>query len=449
MKSAFLTCAYGSEEFHKLSLILLNSIDTNQFDLFVYTDKPDFYEVENVKVIEYHSQPHSYHHKIDAVKNIYDLGYKKILYIDSDILIFNKQFFIDFKKIEFNTGFTFTRRGFPENMEIFLSQKNYKYYRQELKKYNFNFENLTSVWEDIYVFNFENIDEVIVNKFFKNYINFTEIKHKSDILVNNERFGDQEGYSIIMSCLLSGLHYEINTEFSKIIQHLRAFNFTYDDRLKCIMNEVDFIFPYRYDTEKRKDNLLRVIEYYKKNFKDSTFIVSEQGNNQTIQIDDFNYIFIKKDLPHNQSKCINDGIKISNKKIICVIDADIILLNSYNIYIAVKEIIMNEVDYSLPYTDCFNEPDYTLREAWGTKCVGGIFIIDREKFLNVGMNNEDFEGWGREDDERHTRLINKGIKFKRLHGIIVHLEHPEQKDKDISGPKNLNLLNDNCNINKV
>ena len=164
MKSAFLTFAYGNEEFHKLSLILLNSIDTTQFDLFVYTDKPDFYEVENVKVIEYHSQPHSYHHKIDAVKNIYDSGYKKILYIDSDILIFNKQFFIDFKKIEFNTGFTFTRRGFPENMEIFLSQKDYKYYRKELEKYNFNFENLTSAWEDIYVFNFENIDEVIVNK---------------------------------------------------------------------------------------------------------------------------------------------------------------------------------------------------------------------------------------------------------------------------------------------
>jgi hypothetical protein len=384
-----------------------------------------------------------------VIKDVYGIGYKKILYIDSDILIFNKQFFNDFENIKFKSGFSFTRSGSPENMEIFLSQKNYTNYRKELEKYNFNLEKITSVWEDVFVFNFENVDEKIIDEFFKYYVSFTDIKHKSDSLVNNERFGDQEGYSIIMSCLLSGLHYEINEEFCETLKHLRAFNFTYDDRLKPIMFEVDFIFPYRYDTEKRKDNLLKVVNYYKTNFKDSTFIVSEQGNKQTIQVDDFNYIFIKKDLPHNQSKCINDGVKISNKKIICVVDADIILLNFYNIYFAVKEIMMNKIDYSLPYTECFDEPNYTLRDAWGTKCIGGIFIIDREKFLNVGMNNEMFEGWGREDDERHRRLISKNLKFKRQYGIIVHLEHPDQKDKDISALKNLNLLNGNCNINKI
>lgn len=449
MKSAFLTFAYGSEEFHELSLVLLNSVDTKLFDLFVYTDRPDFYKLDNIQVINYQSHLFSYHHKINAIKDVYGIGYKKILYIDSDVLIFNKQFFNDFENIKFKSGFSFTRNGLPENMEIFLTQKDYTDYRKELEKYNFNLEKIPSVWEDIFVFNFEDVDEKIVDEFFKHYVNFTDIKHKSDSLVKNERFGDQEGYSIIMSCLLSGLYYEINEEFCETIKHLRAFNFIYDDKLKSIMCEVDFIFPYRHDTEKRKDNLLKVINYYRTNFKHSTFIVSEQGDKQTIQVDDFNYIFIKKDLPHNQSKCINDGVKISNKKIICVVDADIILLNFYSIYNAVKEIMMNKIDYSLPYTECFDEPNYTLRDAWGTNCIGGIFIIDREKFLNAGMNNEMFEGWGREDDERHRRLISKGIRFKRQYGLIVHLEHPDQKDKEISALKNLNLLNGNCNINQI
>ena len=50
MKSAFLTFAYGSEEFHELSLVLLNSVDTKLFDLFVYTDRPDFYKLDNIQV---------------------------------------------------------------------------------------------------------------------------------------------------------------------------------------------------------------------------------------------------------------------------------------------------------------------------------------------------------------------------------------------------------------
>ena len=85
MKSAFLTFAYGSEEFHELSLVLLNSVDTKLFDLFVYTDRPDFYKLDNIQVINYQSHPFSYHHKINAIKDVYGIGYKKILYIDSDV----------------------------------------------------------------------------------------------------------------------------------------------------------------------------------------------------------------------------------------------------------------------------------------------------------------------------------------------------------------------------
>lgn len=447
MKFAFLTVAYGNDEFHKLSLLLLNSIDKNIFDLFVYTDRPEYYEKCNVKTIEYKLHPRSYHHKIDAVQEVYKLGYKKILHIDSDILIFNKQFFIDFNQIDFKSGFSFTRNGTPENMELFLSQKNYTKLRNQLKEFDFEFEKIPSVWEDIYVFNFENVNEDIVDGFFNHYNKLTDIKHASDRETNNNRFGDQEGYTIIMSCILSGLDYEINQKFLDTINHLRALNFTYDNRLKCIMNEVDFVFPYRFDSEKRKENLLKVIDFYKRNFKDSSFIVSEQGNKQTVEIKDFNYVFVKKDLPHNQSKCINDGVKMSNKKIVCVVDSDIILLNFYNVYIMVREMMLNEIDYALPYTDCFDEPNYKERTPWNGMCIGGIFIVDREKFISAGMNDERFEGWGREDDERHRRLINKGLRFKRQYGSIVHLEHPEQENKDISGPKNLKLLNDYSNIN--
>ncbi len=447
MKPAFLTFAYGGDEFYKLSSLLLSKIDKDVLDLFVYTDNPDYYKNQSVTTLDYNIHPRSYHHKINAVQEVYNLGYRKILFIDSDILIFDPNFFNDFQKINFKSGFSFTRNGSPENMERFLNQKNYTSYRQDLSKFNFDFNTISSVWEDIFLFNFENVDEDIINSFFIHYDKFAEIKHKSDVDTNNKRFGDQEGYSIIMSCLMSGLNYQIDDDFSNIIKHLRAFNFTYDDRLKSIMSEVEFIFPYRFDSEKRKENLLKVLEFYKSNFKESNFTVSEQGLKQTVEVGDVNYLFVKKDLPHNQSKCINDAVKLSNKKIICVVDADVILLNFYNVYLGVKEIITNELDYFLPYTECFDEPDYRLRTPWGTMCIGGIFMVNREKFIESGMNDERFEGWGREDDERHRRLINKGLRFRRQYGNIIHLWHPEQENKDITGPLNLNLLDGNSNSN--
>jgi sugar phosphate isomerase/epimerase len=69
------------------------------------------------------------------------------------------------------------------------------------------------------------------------------------------------------------------------------------------------------------------------------------------------------------------------------------------------------------------------------------------------MNNEEFVGWGREDDERHHRLLRNDLKFKRYNGTIMHLEHPEQQELIQTGKSNLDLLkkitNDNSNFNEI
>ena len=49
----------------------------------------------------------------------------------------------------------------------------------------------------------------------------------------------------------------------------------------------------------------------------------------------------------------------------------------------------------------------------------------RKDFIAINGYNEDFEGWGREDSEMVIRLLNLGVKGKRLRymGIVYHIWH--------------------------
>ena len=443
MKTVFLTFVYGDTLYYEIGSDSLRKFSQNGYDIFVYTDNKEFYCDVN---IPYNEERFSYHHKILAVEHLYKLGYKKILYFDSDLMIFDDNIFKELENVTFSKGLTYTRCGIPENLEDFIIDWKADVFKDKISKYDLGDHKLIpSVWEDMLFFNF---DETDGDLFFQYYREIMNLKHEADIEDKAwKRYGDQEGYAISIAATLSKFPYEINEDFRRVTKNLRVPNYSYDGILP-IISEVDFIFPFRYDSDKRKENLIRILEYYKKYFWNANnLIVSEQGTEQNVGIDGFDYIFTRKELPHNQSKCINDGVRLSKKKYVCVVDSDIILLHHHNIRLAVREMVCGQIDYALPYTECFDLPKFTERRPWMNMCIGGIFVVDREKFIEAGMNNESFEGWGREDDERHSRLIEKGLRFKRFGGVIMHLEHELQEGRDNSGPNNLELLKQITNDN--
>jgi hypothetical protein len=451
MKPVFLTFVYGDDLYYELGSKLLKKFSENGYDIFVCSDNEEFYP--DVR-IPYNETRFSYHHKILAIEHLYKLGYKEVLYFDSDLIIFDDKIFEELSNINFNKGITYTRHGKPTNLEDFIIDYKANIYAEKISNYELGDHKLvSSIWEDMLFFNFNDIN---ADSFFEYYRELMDVKHQSDIEDKSwPRYGDQEGYALSIASILSKFPCEINEEFRDVAKNLRAANYSYDgDLLLPILSEIDFIFPFRQDSDKRKENLIRVLEYYKTYFWHvNNLIVSEQGTEQKVGIDGFDYVFTRKELPHNQSKCINDGVRLSKKKYVCVVDSDIILLHYHNIHLALREMICDEIDYALPYTDCFDLPKFKIRRPWGGMCVGGIFIVNREKFIEAGMNNEDFVGWGREDDERHHRLISKGLRFKRYGGVIMHLDHPDQEQLVDTSKNNLDLLkqitNDNDSFNEV
>lgn len=63
---------------------------------------------------------------------------------------------------------------------------------------------------------------------------------------------------------------------------------------------------------------------------------------------------------------------------------------------------------------------------FGQLTVGGIFVVDREKYMQAGMENEYFIGWGPEDIERLKRLTILDLPVSRVTGSIYHLYHPRK-----------------------
>ncbi|WP_228547228.1 glycosyltransferase family 2 protein [Nonlabens antarcticus] len=60
-------------------------------------------------------------------------------------------------------------------------------------------------------------------------------------------------------------------------------------------------------------------------------------------------------------------------------------------------------------------------------------------FIKVNGYNEEFTGWGMEDSEMILRMVNAGIKGKRLHyrAIIYHIYHKEQDKSSVKRNRSL------------
>lgn len=77
---------------------------------------------------------------------------------------------------------------------------------------------------------------------------------------------------------------------------------------------------------------------------------------------------------------------------------------------------------------------YKKRTNLSKKLRGCNISFWREDLIAVNGYNEDFEGWGREDSELFLRILNLGVKGRRLRfgGIVYHIWHKEKSKSKIS-----------------
>lgn len=233
-----------------------------------------------------------------------------------------------------------------------------------------------------------------------------------------------------------------------------------EDSSKTDMSDVTIVIPIRVDSNTRIANLRTIIRLYSI-LENIHFIVIEADSFQHIHIkedEQIEYLFYLDNNPvFHHTYYRNEMIKHAKTPIVIVWDVDI-LVPQDQIYQAVNDVRRQYAILSYPYEGIcyslssdiselfrntldwrilFSERD-SFKTMFGQLTVGGIFVINRKKYMEVGMENEYFVGWGPEDIERLKRLTILDLPISRIKGCIYHLNHPRMQ--------NSNYLNQSQNL---
>ena len=80
---------------------------------------------------------------------------------------------------------------------------------------------------------------------------------------------------------------------------------------------------------------------------------------------------------------------------------------------------------------------------YGINVTGGAVFANKEAYINAGMLNEKFYGWGPEDFELYERLKILGQKIHRSDGLMFHLTHSRGSNSSFRS------MEQNINTNKI
>jgi len=211
------------------------------------------------------------------------------------------------------------------------------------------------------------------------------------------------------------------------------------------LNDVTFNVPVRLDSAERKKNIEILIKYLKNHFETHIIICEESREKQLAYVHSYGckYIFIPSMSPLlYRTKCLNMMTLAGKTPIVCNCDCDVLFpLNQY--VEAVQRIRNGSLDACFPYDGRFYdvprkyfsmiETKLSLSHISTKNCrllnrnsLGGALFWNKQSFIEGGMENERFHGWGYEDNELIERFSKLGYQIGRVEGSLFHLEHPRK-----------------------
>lgn len=213
-----------------------------------------------------------------------------------------------------------------------------------------------------------------------------------------------------------------------------------------ITRELTIAIPVRIDSIERKENLDAVLSFLLE-VTQATIIVLEADNKQHFIYSEPNprveYLFIEDCDPiYHIARYRNKLLRMSKTNTVGLWDADIII-NRRQIINSVKA-IKDGASLCYPYDGHFifldkeqsmqaksdvisflsNQNKEKSCLPHGRTSVGGAFIVNKERYLQLGGENENFYGWGFEDTERFKRMEILREPVTRISGVLFHLYHP-------------------------
>lgn len=234
--------------------------------------------------------------------------------------------------------------------------------------------------------------------------------------------------------------------------------------------KISIVIPLRVDSKERLDNLHFILSLLlQEPFVDVDILEAdvEQRFHLLHHDERVRYDFVEDSDPvFHRTRYLNQLLLAARHPIVGVWDTDVII-SSAQLTAAVEQVRLGSV-MSFPYDGRFiflNEKEsLAVREDvsvlgkmeisyGGRPSMGGAFLVDRDKYLEAGGENERFYGWGPEDAERVKRLEILELPVSRVEGPLFHLHHPRGMNSGFDygerDKQNLQALLDTCRMTKT
>lgn len=222
---------------------------------------------------------------------------------------------------------------------------------------------------------------------------------------------------------------------------------------KITLPDVTFLLIAKFDTLQRLENALLVIDYLTHHFTTNIMLweVAPYKNNIISRLvsKDVCYSFHEDFDPIlHRTAYLNQMVKSCKTAYVAIWDLDIIIRPSQ--VLKGVELLRRGVDFVYPYKFEFLDTTKELRNiyyetrdlnvleshidfmnsVYKPRPVGGAFLANRLSYIESGLENENFYGWGLEDGERIVRWRNQGRTIEHVEGCLFHLTHPRGANSD-------------------
>ena len=222
-----------------------------------------------------------------------------------------------------------------------------------------------------------------------------------------------------------------------------------------------YIIGYRHKPD-RLNNLRRVLDWIN-GFMGAEVILIEQDKHSKISHLNLKckHIFLKSTKPYNKSWAFNVATKMAKSNVIVFADSYLVMnpydfieslkmLEKYemvNPYRSVVDLNQQESGLNLEQMISIDRPGRGETDHQKVPLCGGICIFRKEAINKIGGWNENFIGWGAEDDFVSLKVKNY-LNWTEMPNRCYHLFHNREVPNMNEYQRNLNLLNQYNNLSK-
>lgn len=219
------------------------------------------------------------------------------------------------------------------------------------------------------------------------------------------------------------------------------------DRIK--LNDITFLIPIRIGSESRMENV-QCILFFLHSHVECHIIVLEADTSEKLNVSEgITKIFIEDHNPvFHRTRYINQMVGKAQTPFLAVWDADV-LLNPAQLLLGLELLRKDVADMVFPFEGNFYGVPQSIKEIYlqhqdrfeileqsidrmklmhHFPSVGGGFLVNKKAYVEAGMENENFSGWGPEDAERIKRWEILGYRIKRTSGVMFHLPHDRREN---------------------